>query len=131
MKEYKPYKSGRDICISAFLVVTMILRLVTENAGLFAVFALISLVAAVYDIYIAIEREYNYYRRRFSIVRGAFIVGGAFCTIIVAIAVIFRWNVNALVVDELSILALLASLPKELHCRLLGRYIRGSEEKQL
>lgn len=130
MNKYKPYKSGRDICISVFLVVTMVLRLVTENASLFAVFALISLVAAVYDIYIAIEREYSYYRRRFSIVRGAFIVGGVFCTIIVAIAVIFRWNVNALVVDELSILALLASLPKEFHCHLLGKYIRGSEEKQ-
>lgn len=130
MNKYKTYKSGRDICISVFLVVTMALRLVTENASLFAVFALISLVAAVYDIYIAIEREYSYYRRRFFIVRGVFIVGGVFCTIIVAIAAIFRWNVNALVVDELSILALLASLPKEFHCHLLGKYIRGSEEKQ-
>ncbi len=130
MNKYKPYKSGRDICISVFLIVTMILRLATENASLFAAFALISLIAAVYDIYIAIERDYSYYRRRFSIVRGAFIVGGVFCTIIVAITVIFRWKVNALVVDELSILALIASLPKELHCHLLGKYIQGSEEKQ-
>lgn len=127
MNEYKLYKSGRDICITVFLIVTMILRLMTENASLFAFFAVISFVAAVYDVYIAIEKDYSYYGRRFLIVRGAFIVSGVFCTIIMAIAVIFRWEINTLVVDELSMLALLASLPKELHCYLLGRYIRGSE----
>lgn len=131
MNEDKPYKSGRDIFICVFLIATVILRLATENTSLLAVFAFISFAVAVYDVYIAVEKYFSYYRRRFLIVRGAFIVGGVFCAIIVAIAVVFRWDVNSLVVDELSILALLASLPKELYCHLLGKYIRKSEEKQL
>ena len=109
---------------------TMILRLVTENTGLFASFALASLVAAVLDVYIAIERDYRYYGRRFMIVRGAFIVCGVLCTVGVTFAVFLRWEVNAVVVDELSILALFVSLPKDLHCHLLGKYIRGGGKKQ-
>lgn len=128
MNENRKYKSGRDICISVFLIAIMILRLVTENTVLFAGFAFISFITAVYDIYVAIEREFSCYRTRFLIVRGTFIVGGILCTILVAVAVIFKWNINSLVVDELSILALLASLPKELHCYILGNFIRGSEE---
>lgn len=130
MNENRQYKSGRDICISVFLIAIMILRLVTENTVLFAGFAFISFIAAVYDIYVAIEREFSCYRTRFFIVRGIFIVGGIVCTILVAVAVIFKWNIDPLVVDELSILALLASLPKELHCYLLGNFIRGSEDNQ-
>lgn len=128
MNENRKYKSGRDICISVFLIAIMILRLVTENTVLFAGFVFISFITAVYDIYVAIEREFSCYRTRFLIVRGTFIVGGILCTILVAVAVIFKWNINPLVVDELSILALLASLPKELHCYILGNFIRGSEE---
>ena len=128
MNENRKYNSGRDICISVFLIAIMILRLVTENTVLFAGFAFISFITAVYDIYVAIEREFSCYRTRFLIVRGTFIVGGILCTILVAVAVIFKWNINPLVVDELSILALLASLPKELHCYILGNFIRGSEE---
>ena len=122
MNENRQYKSGRDICISVFLIAIMILRLVTENTALFALFALISFIAAVDDIYVAIEREFSCYRTRFLIVRGTFVVGAIVCTILVS------WNINPLVVDELSILALLASLPKELHCYILGNFIRGSEE---
>lgn len=128
MNENRKYKSGRDICISVNGIAIMILRLVTENTVLFAGFAFISFITAVYDIYVAIEREFSCYRTRFLIVRGTFIVGGILCTILVAVAVIFKWNINPLVVDELSILALLASLPKELHCYILGNFIRGSEE---
>lgn len=128
MNENRQYKSGRDICISVFLIAIMILRLVTENTALFALFALISFIAAVDDIYVAIEREFSCYRTRFLIVRGTFVVGAIVCTILAAVAIIFSWNINPLVVDELSILALLASLPKELHCYILGNFIRGNEE---
>lgn len=131
MNKDNQYKSGRDICVSVFLIVIMILRLVTENTNLFAFFAFISLIVAICDIYVEVERRYGYHRKRFLIVRGGFIVGGIFFAIIVAIMVIFRWNVSSLLVDELSILALFASLTKGLHCRLLGKYIQGSEENKL
>ena len=125
------YKSGKDICISVFLIVTMILRLMTENTNLFAIFALISFVVAVYDIYVSVEERYGHYGRRFLIVRGAFIVGAAIGAVAVAITAIFKCNISTLVVDELSILALLASLPKELFCRLLGNYIHRNEGNKL
>lgn len=127
MNEKKWYTSGRDICISIFLIATMILRIFTENATLFAVFAFVGFIAAVYDIYISTKENYGYYSR-FLIVRGAFIIGCAICTIIVAIIVILNCSVSSLVVDELSILALLASLPRELHCRMLGNYIQNKEK---
>lgn len=127
MNEKKRYKSGRDICISAFLIATMILRFFTENAILLAIFAVISFVAAVYDVYISVEEKYGYYKK-FLVVRGAFIISAVICTIIAASIIIFKFEVGSLVVDELSMLALFASLPKELHCRILGNYIQSSKE---
>lgn len=121
------YDFGRDILISVFLIVTMIARCFTENVNLFAFFALVSLFAAIFDIYITIEKEYIYYRR-FYVVRGAFIVGGILSMIVLAVLIIFKWKINSLVMDELSILALLVSLPKELICYLLGMYIQGKKE---
>lgn len=128
MSVNKQYKLGRDICVSVFLIVTMLLRVITSNTGLFAFFAFVSFIAAVYDIYVTVERDYSLHKKRFLIVRGAFLIGAIICTVLVTVAVVFQWNIDPLVVDELSILALLASLPKELHCYLLGKFIRGRED---
>lgn len=125
MSATKQYKSGRDICVSVFLIVTMILRLKTSNTSLFTFFAFISFIAAVYDIYVTVERDYSFHKKRFLIVRGAFLIASIVCTVLVSVAVLLQWKIDSLVVDELTILALLASLPKELHCHLLGKYIRG------
>ena len=128
-EEKKQYKSGKDICVSVFLIVTMILRLLTENTELLTIFAVVGFIVAIYDIYTEVEKNYNYYGKRFFIVRGGFIVAGICCAIAVASMIILKIEVDTLVLDELSILSLLASLPKDLHCHLIGSYIRGRKEK--
>lgn len=127
MSGKKRYTSGRDICISTFLITTMVLRLFIENAALFTVLAVFSFIAAVYDVYLSVEENYGCYRK-FLVVRGAFLVGAVTCVIVVAVFVILSRGASTKVIDELSLLALFASLPKELHCRLLGNYIQGNKE---
>ena len=121
-------KLGLDIFMFVFLLTTIITRFFTENTNLFAFFAFISFSVAVYDIYAEIEIEYKDYGKRFFIVRGAFIVSGILCAVIVSVITMFGFAVDPLVVDELSILALLACLPKNLYCYILRKYIHGWEE---
>lgn len=126
----RQHKFGIDRCVIAFLCVAMISRIITEDVSVIAFFSVISLGVAIYDVYDVVEKEYRFYER-FYIVRGGFIVGAVISTILIGIIAFFKTGISNLLVDELSILALLVSIPKDYYCYLLGRFIVGNEVKEI
>lgn len=125
MKREKEYKSGKDIIVMVLLIVSMVLRLCTEKPGILVIFSFISFVVAAWDIYSEVEDTYGYYKQRFLIVRGTFILGAGLCAVIVMVVFFCNVSISKLAADELSILALLVSLPKDMYCYVLGKYIQG------
>lgn len=125
-REYRPEK---DLAILAFLLTICILRFVANNNELFAVLSLISVFIAVYDVYMSIESEYEIYGGRFFIVRGIFVCLCIFSAIIMASLLVTRVQLPDKVYDELTTIALLICLPKELYCYIIGKYIKNEEDK--
>lgn len=124
----KDYRSGMDICEIIILCIFFLIRFFIESQNLMTIIAFAGFGFATYDIYAEVRKEFNPYSHRFLIVRGFFLVLASLYSAFAAFfTVCFACNIkiSSIVSDELSIFALLLSLPKNLYCYLLGRYLKG------
>ena len=113
-----------DLLTFVFLSIIIILRILEKDSGSIGILTYISILIALYDLYVKVEKEFFDYGKKFLEIRGCFILIEILGTILFALIIAGVITLSAKTVDLLSVIALLISLPGELHCFLIGNFIK-------
>ena len=113
-----------DLLTTVFLGIIIILRILEKDSGIIGTLTYVSILIAVYDLYVKVEKEYSDYGINFLEIRGCFILFGVLGMILLALIIVGVITLSSKMIDVLSIIALLISLPGELHCVLIGKFIK-------
>lgn len=118
-----------DLLTVVFLGIIIFLRVFEKDSGIIGILTYVSILIALYDLYVKIEKKFGEYGERFLEVRGSFILlailGTVMFTVILAGVVIL----SSKIIDLFSIVALLISLPSELYCFLIGKFIKRTNRR--
>lgn len=115
-----------DLLTIVSLCVIILLRLFEVDAGIIGILTYISVLFALYYFYSRVENEFGDFGNRFLSVRGIFIVFSVMGSIILILMLSQIILLSSKAINSLAIVALLISLPKELYCSLLKKYITAS-----
>ena len=113
-----------DLLTTVFLGIIIILRILEKDSGIIGTLTYVSILIAVYDLYVKVEKEYSDYGINFLEIRGCFILFGVLGMILLALIIVGVITLSSKMIYVLSIIALLISLPGELHCFLIGKFIK-------
>ncbi len=113
-----------DLLTLVFLIIIIVLRILDRDSGVIGILTYVSILIALYDLYVKVEKEFFEYGKSFLEVRGCFILIEISGTILFALIVVKVITLSSKIVDLLSIIALLISLPGELYCFLIGKFIK-------
>ena len=113
-----------DLLTAVFLGIIIILRMLERDSGFIGTLTYVSILIAIYDLYVKVEKEYSDYGRDFLEIRGCFILLEVLGTVLLALIIVGVITLSSKMIDVFSIIALLISLPGELHCFLIGKFIK-------
>lgn len=113
-----------DLLTFVFLSIIIFLRVFEKESGIIGILTYVSILIALYDLYVKVEENFCDYGKRFLEIRGLFIVLEILGTILFALIIGGVITLSPKIVDLFSLVALLISLPGELYCFLIGKFIK-------
>lgn len=113
-----------DLLTFVFLSIIIIFRILEKDSEIIGTLTYVGVLIAVYDLYVKVEKEYSDYGIDFLEIRGFFIMLEVLGIIFLALIIVGAITLSSQMIDVLSIIALLISLPGELHCFLIGKFIK-------
>lgn len=113
-----------DLLTFVFLVIIIVLRILEKDSGIIGTLTYVGILIAVYDLYLKVAKEYSDYGVYFFEIRGCFILLEVLGIIFLALIIVGAITLSSKMIDVLSVIALLVSLPGELHCFLIGKFIK-------
>lgn len=117
-------KGLRDFFNMAILTVLIVIRIFMKNSEWMDWLTLLALGISLADLYSEVAKRYYRYER-FVQVRGFALAFGVLYVICVCFVVICPINIPDRWVDVLSLTALLVSVPTDLYCEWIGKYIKS------
>lgn len=96
-----------DLLTTVFLGIIIILRILEKDSGIIGTLTYVSILIAVYDLYVKVEKEYSDYGINFLEIRGCFILFGVLGMILLALIIVGVITLSSKMIDVLSIIALL------------------------
>lgn len=116
----------RDQVVFFCLLTLIVVRIVITSVTWMGIVSYIGLVIAIWDFYKDIEDEFIFYAK-FYTVRGVFILLFIVLMILGILMIISIISIDDRIVDVLTLLTLLISLPKKFLCSIIAAYIIGGK----
>lgn len=126
--EYNLRTGVKDIFVVVFLATLIIIRIISNNSFWIGLISYISVLIALVDLFYEIVITYKK-RRGISIVLIIGVLIGIILVVVLACLLTNVITINPVIVDILSIFALMISLPHKLYVCLLGLILSKEEYK--
>lgn len=99
-----------DLLTVVFLVIIIFLRVFEKDSGIIGILTYVSILIALYDLYVKIEKKFGEYGERFLEVRGSFILLAILGTVMFTVILTGVVILSSKIIDLFSIIALLISV---------------------